>query len=314
MIKVSVVVITYNFEKYILETLNSIKDQTYKNIELIISDDNSNDNTKFIVEKWIEKNKEEFREIIFLKNSINQGVTKNINIGVRRSTGEWVKIIAGDDILEKNAISNYIESIKNNKLINIVFGQAQSFNDTFNKSNFGKVLPAKDEEKFFFKTIEQQKKWLLKGNPIPAPTSFIRRKLLEKNNYFDERFKMVEDYPFWFKIVNGGEKIYYLKKITVFYRKISTSVSAKKNGEEISKAMFEFDKKFYYEELSKNLKSIFYKWDKNIEFLIKNLILKNNNKKLPFYKKRMLNLLFFKNLLVILLLIIGYFVYKKLVS
>lgn len=313
MIKVSVVVITYNFENYILETLNSIASQTYKNIELIISDDNSSDNTKVIIEQWLEENKEKFRKVIFLKNNINEGVTKNINRGVVCSTGEWIKIIAGDDILEEHAIENYVEFIQKNKLVNIVFGQAQSFNDIFNKNNFGKILPGKNEEKFFLKSINQQKKWLLKGNPIPAPTSFIKKELLNKYGYFDERFKMVEDYPFWFKIVNNGEKIYFLKKITVFYRKICTSVSAKKNGEEISIAMFEFDKKFYYEELSKNSKNILYKWDKKVEFLIKNLILKNNNKKLPFYKKRLLNLLFYRKLLTVLFLLTLYLLYKQII-
>lgn len=73
MIKVGVVIITYNFEKYILETLNSIANQTHKNIELVISDDHSTDRTNFIIEKWLEENKKRFRDVIFSKSNVNKG-------------------------------------------------------------------------------------------------------------------------------------------------------------------------------------------------------------------------------------------------
>lgn len=309
--KVSIVVVTYNFEDYILETLESIKNQSYSEIELIITDDKSSDETVSIVSKWIDLNRERFSRAIFLKNEINLGVTKNINEGVKKASGEWIKVIAGDDILENNALKNYVSFINENPNVKIFFGRAQTFDDVFKKENFGKVLPGKEEEEFFYKSLNSKKKWLLKGNPIPAPTSFIKRELLEKLFYFDERFKMVEDYPFWFKVLNSKEDIGYLPKVTVFYRKISTSVSAKKKDEEISISMFRFDKDFYTIVLSKNSKNIVYKWDKNVEFFIKDKIIENNNKKLPYLKKRVYNLFYSRNLFIIFIIFMLLFKLKK---
>lgn len=309
--KVSIVVVTYNFEDYVLETLESIKNQSYSEIELIITDDKSSDKTVSIVSEWIDLNRERFSRVIFLKNEINLGVTKNINEGVKIASGEWIKVIAGDDILENKALKNYVSFVNENPNVKIFFGRAQTFDDVFEKENFRKVLPGKEEEKFFYKSLNSKKKWLLKGNPIPAPTSFIKRELLEKLFYFDERFKMVEDYPFWFKVLNSGEDIGYLPKVTVFYRKISTSVSAKKKDEEISLSMFKFDKDFYTIVLSKNSKDILYKWDKKVEFFIKDKIIENNNKKLPYFKRRMYNFFYFRNLFLMFIIFVLLFKLKK---
>ncbi|MGL5053362.1 MAG: glycosyltransferase [Cetobacterium sp.] len=297
--RVSVVVVTYNFENYVLETLDSIKNQSYSEIELIITDDKSSDKTILLVSNWIELNKERFSKVIFLKNKNNLGVAKNINKGIKIASGDWIKVIAGDDILENEALTNYVYFVNKNPSVKIFFGRAQIFDDVFKNENLGKVLPGKEEERFFSKKLSSKKKWLLRGNPIPAPTSFIKKELLEKLNYFDERFKMVEDYPFWFKVLNSGEDILYLPKITVFYRKISTSVSAKKKDEEISILMFKFDKEFYTKVLSKSSKNILYKWDKKIEFFIKDKIVENNNKKLPYLKKKLFELLYFKNIFIL---------------
>ena len=69
---VSIIVITYNSSKYVLETLESAKAQTYQNIELIVTDDCSNDNTVEICRKWIEENKERFQERSWYLRSIIQ--------------------------------------------------------------------------------------------------------------------------------------------------------------------------------------------------------------------------------------------------
>jgi len=98
-ILVSIVVITYNSSKYVLETLESCKNQTYKNIELIISDDASKDNTVKLCQNWIEKNKKRFFRTELITTIKNTGIPSNCNRGVRASKGEWVKLIAGDDVL-----------------------------------------------------------------------------------------------------------------------------------------------------------------------------------------------------------------------
>ena len=96
---VSIIVITYNSSKYVLETLESAKAQTYQNIELIVSDDCSIDNTVEICKEWIEKDKERFVRTELITAEKNTGIPANCNRGVKAAQGEWVKLIAGDDMI-----------------------------------------------------------------------------------------------------------------------------------------------------------------------------------------------------------------------
>ncbi len=99
---VSVIAICYNQEEYVLETLNSIKAQTYPNIELIISDDGSTDGTKAIVKKWIDENYPSAR---FICHPSNMGITKNLNGTIPYINGSFVKVIGCDDVLLDDSIS-----------------------------------------------------------------------------------------------------------------------------------------------------------------------------------------------------------------
>ena len=85
---VSVVVITYNSSKYILECLDSIYNQTYQKIELIISDDCSKDNTVEICRDWLAVNDDRFLGTNLVLSEINTGVSANCNRGVHVSHGE----------------------------------------------------------------------------------------------------------------------------------------------------------------------------------------------------------------------------------
>src|SRR5688572_26730058 len=105
---VSVIVITYNSALYVLETLDSIKRQTYQQIELIISDDCSNDATVELCRKWLSVNGSRFVRTSLIEVESNTGIAQNCNRGVEASKGEWIKIIAGDDALEVYTITDYI--------------------------------------------------------------------------------------------------------------------------------------------------------------------------------------------------------------
>ena len=108
---VSVVVLTYNSSKTVLETLNSIAAQTYKNIELIISDDCSKDDTLKKCKKWELKNKQRFTQIIIIRSNQNTGTAANGNRGANAANGEWLKFIAADDVLLPNCVHSNIDYI-----------------------------------------------------------------------------------------------------------------------------------------------------------------------------------------------------------
>ena len=102
----TIIAICYNQEQYVEETLNSIKAQTYPNIQLIISDDGSKDKTKQIVRQWVACN---YPAAIFLDNAENVGITKNLNRAIPYVKGRFVKQIGCDDVLIENASSTIIE-------------------------------------------------------------------------------------------------------------------------------------------------------------------------------------------------------------
>lgn len=93
---VSVVLITYNSSKYVLDTLESVKNQTWDNIELIISDDGSTDNTTAICSNWLSENQNRFYNALLITVDENTGIPSNCNRGLRATKGEWLKTISGD--------------------------------------------------------------------------------------------------------------------------------------------------------------------------------------------------------------------------
>lgn len=304
----SIVVVTYNFEEIILECLSGIEKQTYKNFEVIISDDSSKDNTVEICEEWKEKVKDRIK-VTIIKSEKNEGVTKNINKGVKLATKEWVKIVAGDDILREDALENINSFINNNLEAKVIVSKTQLFYIK-NEKRIDLEIEPKNKEIYTKSTIEQFKR-LLEGNFILAPTVVIKNSLLKDMNYFDEKYKMVEDYPFWLKSSKNNIKFYFLDKIIIDYRQSSSSVSGKKE-EEVNPLMFEFEKQIYEDIYLKEVKNPFKRWDKYIDIKSKEIILKNNNKKNFFSKMiRKLRMKKLKKLVIkILILFIIYYLVK----
>lgn len=216
---VSIIVITYNSSEYVLETLESAKVQTYPNIELIISDDCSTDDTVEICRKWLEKNKERFVRTELITVEKNAGVSANCNRGLYASKGEWLKYIAGDDLLIDKCISLYIGFITRFNDSMIVHSSAISKN----KNNETRII--KPKKHIVTSSQKKQYKFLLKDNWILAPTTFINRNILIQNEGFNIKYRMIEDYPLWIKLFQENIQFSYLDEPTVIYRENPTSLT-----------------------------------------------------------------------------------------
>lgn len=230
---VSIVVITYNSSKYILETLESAKAQSYDNIELIIADDGSNDETVKICDKWLMKNAKRFMKTSLIDPKYNSGIPANINRGLKKASGAWIKIIAGDDVLFKDAIENVIAISNNNPEIEILLTQIEIFNRNFKLENSQGVSPLdwRDSEVFNELTHPSvQFEYLLQGFHFPAPGFYIKHDLIKGVGYYDESFKIIEDIPFFLKILLKGKLIYFKPVVTVKYRKHSEALTAANNN------------------------------------------------------------------------------------
>ncbi len=222
---VSIILITYNSARYVLETLESVKSQTWENLELIISDDGSTDQTIKICSNWLDKNKERFYNTRLITVAQNTGIPANCNRGLRIIRGEWVKTISGDDILLNTCVADNMEYTRRFP------GASFIVSDIIEIDENGKLIRDKvvNEGLLFFSSIPSVQKQLKAYTRWPAflntPTFFCRREMIEKVGYCDEDFKIYEDMTMVIRIMESDYKLHYMQRATVAYRIHRNSIS-----------------------------------------------------------------------------------------
>lgn len=218
---VSIVIITYNSSKFVLETLNSISAQTYRNVELIISDDSSKDDTVAICKDWVNKNKERFTRAEIITSPENTGVVSNVNRAYQAVRGEWVKFLGGDDLLLPRFVESNLEIAKQFPNNSLITSKLAAFDS--NSGRDLRIWPIVDIKN---NDGPAQLKGLLKGNYIKTPSVFIRTDLVQKLGGFDTRYPMLEDGPFWIKANLAGYYFVMNPELLVRYRVHSESLSS----------------------------------------------------------------------------------------
>ncbi|PSV67737.1 glycosyltransferase family 2 protein [Photobacterium angustum] len=219
---VSICVVTFNSANTILDTLNSIVNQSYdtNKIDLIIGDDCSNDLTVSIIDEWLKQNCNLFHHVEFIKHKINKGISHNINSVWKRTNTEWIKGIAGDDILHEDCIESNLRFVNKNNNVAIVMSRCDTF-----YNEIGDIKEQNNSIPLFFKlNSDEQFKYLQKDSIGGTPSLFIKRELLNFIGWADMRFPMMEDFPIYFKVTKAGYKIFYNEDLTVYYR-IGDSIS-----------------------------------------------------------------------------------------
>ena len=217
----TVCVVSYNSSNTILETLDSIYCQDYDQIELIISDDGSTDQTVDICNEWILKKKTRFVHVEVISVSSNTGIPSNVNRGINKATGMYFKVIAGDDTLTPDCISYYVESFHKNPDKDILFSLVQEFRVIDGQVVQGKIWPEKTEEISAFNRMSAEEQFLNlldKGSIIAAPTLFAKTNFLKKNN-FKELYRCFDDFPMWISLTRSGIQLQIADRVTVNYRK-----------------------------------------------------------------------------------------------
>ena len=216
---VSVAVITYNSSKTVLETLDSIANQTYQNLELIVSDDGSLDNTVEISREWIEAHEQRFVRTELLVVEKNTGVSANMNRVASACRGDWVKDIAGDDVLLPECIETFVDFVKGQPEAVCVFSKVEVFGD--NSEAVNRFAHGIFDYSFFELPIDEQYRWMItKGTqPIPASTNFYNRsRMLSLGVDNDERIPLLEDWPKWIRLLEKQVRFCFVDKPLVRYR------------------------------------------------------------------------------------------------
>jgi glycosyltransferase involved in cell wall biosynthesis len=221
--KVTVAVTTYNSADYVIETLRSVFNQTYREIALVISDDCSADATVDFVQEWIsdDKVKNRFLTIELITVPKNTGVSANCNRCIAASKSDWVKFIAGDDILLPNCIEDNMAFAAENPKAHIIFSQVKVYQDTFEDKNYDHTSPELFPDNLMHQglsPLDQYRLLLVQDRIHYTPSYFFNKIALLKVGGYDETNRLVEDYPMWLKLTKSGERLYYFHKPTVGYR------------------------------------------------------------------------------------------------
>lgn len=220
---VSVLVISYNSSRYIIDTLESIKNQSWKNISLIVSDDCSTDKTVDICEKWIERNKRRFVDTFLIQSKQNTGISANINRGEAVCNTRWIKSIGGDDLLLPNCIRDNMLFINEHPDVSFLFSRMlECHGNKISKSSSLKI----DIAFFSLSIMEQYESLVFTKTYMPSPTFFYNMDVVRKNHLqCDERIPMWDDFPRWLNILKRGISLSFMDKETVCYRFHDHSVS-----------------------------------------------------------------------------------------
>jgi glycosyltransferase involved in cell wall biosynthesis len=198
--KVSILMTCFNAEKSIRKSINSSLNQKFKNYELIIVDDGSNDNSKKIINSFKNNKIRKF----FLTKHI--GRTKALNFGLNKCRGKYIAILDADDISSRDRISTQYFFLEKNKNIDLV----ASF---FKK----KTLYKKKIEYMNYRNIAYLYKCLNFTNLIAHSTVMYRKKVINEYKIYNEKYEYAQDYEMILKILKKKKIDYIPKYLTTIY-------------------------------------------------------------------------------------------------
>lgn len=193
---VTVICLCYNHAEFVEEALNSVINQTYKNIELIIADDCSTDNSVSVIKNWLST----YPEITFISNKKNLGNTTTFNQCLKLAKGNYIIDLATDDILLPETVEKQLEGFAASafKNVGVVYGNMELI--TNDKKHLAFFLPVDAN----YKRLNPQKvgdiyAGLLSGsNSMGAVASLVKREVFDLLNGYDESL-CYEDYDFWIR-------------------------------------------------------------------------------------------------------------------
>ena len=182
--KISILTVTLNSQTTIASTLFSVFQQTYKNIEHILVDGGSTDETQNIIKKHKLKNKKFF-------NLSKSNIYSAINFAVKKSTGDYIIILNSDDILnDKDIIKKIVHNLKNKKKDTIFLADVTYFES----NKFAKTLRYYSAKNF--------KSWMFIFGLMPPHPGAIIPKTIAKNNYYDTRYLIASDFDFFVRTIH----------------------------------------------------------------------------------------------------------------
>lgn len=228
---VSILIPCYNHENFLDDCLKSLIHQTYENIELLICDDCSPDNSFAKIKSYEKELSARFRNLFIMQNEKNLGVTSNVNRMLSLAKGKYIKTLASDDALSVDAIEKMVAFFEENPTLDVVVSNGIKVLEDEHYPNFtsmGKIYEASpnfDPDGFFERVG--------RCNEISAPAAMVKKSVYEEFGFYDETIK-IEDFEFWLRVLKDGKtKFGFLNCDLVYYRINANSMSSMKSNEKL---------------------------------------------------------------------------------
>lgn len=200
---VSIVLPVYNGDKYLSQSIESCLNQTYKNIELVIVNDYSTDNTLLIANHYAKLDD----RVRIITNETNKKLPASLNIGHKEAKGNYITWTSDDNLFKIEALENLLNAMEEQKA-DVVYS------DFILIDEVGMI--SREVEYIGFENI-------IFGNFVGA--SFLYKKeVFERNNGYSENLFLVEDYDFWLRALIHSQ-FFHLKKKLYYYRKHGDSLT-----------------------------------------------------------------------------------------
>ncbi len=212
--KVSIAVLTHNHEAYIVECLDSIRRQTYPALEVVVSDDRSQDGTLARIRAYQARHPE--FAFTILENTETSSISAHCNRVLEKLSGEYVCCFSGDDIMLPEKIARQVEALERHPSASFAYSNCEWFlSDTGKKicNHFG-----------LFQRRPHNIRETISDFTIPTPTLLVRASMMPPEKY-DERLPYFSDSMLVVRLMQAGEAV-YVPEVLVRYRKHKKSVTA----------------------------------------------------------------------------------------
>lgn len=194
--RVSIIIPCCNQAEFVSEAIESALNQTYKNIEIVVVNDGSSDNSSDVINAYKNKN------IIFIDNKENKGVVHTRNLAIEKASGEYILPLDADDKIAPEYAEKAVKILEENKEIGIVYCEAEYFGTKSGKWN----LPDYEDTSFLY------------NNCIFCSSMFRKTDFVAAGGYKENMKYGWEDWDLWLSFIEKGLKPYKIPEILFFYR------------------------------------------------------------------------------------------------
>lgn len=217
---VTIGIANYNYARFVTQALDSAANQTYENVELIIVDDCSKDNSIEVIQDWLNNYSGNFK-IMFIKNSKNIGVANVCRLILERASGKYYQILDADDGIKSDKVEKQVAILEKDEKVALIYSNisiVDEENKLINDDYLDRI--GYDQINMPEGNIFQE---LLVFNFIPNPSVLIRTEYAKRIGGYDQSFQ-VQDY-YLYLTLSEHFSFFYCNCLTGFYRVHSTSLS-----------------------------------------------------------------------------------------